>query len=98
MVGRNKRKYLSDNDLSELVNKDVVTIPKVNSDGSELDFTSENEDSGNGEVDGDNEIVNEIQPGTWFMTGVDCPPFPFCGQPGLNMQIQEIFIYRPICF
>ena len=59
------------------------------SDGSELDFTRENDDSGNDEVFGN----NVIQPGTCFMTGVERPHFPFCGQPGLNMQIEEILYY-----
>ena len=80
---------MSDYDLSELINRECSDNSESEySDGSELDFTSENEDSGN-EVDG----YNEIHPGTWFMTGVERRPFPFCGQPGLNMQIEEILYY-----
>ena len=84
---------MSDSGLCELINREYSDNSESEySDGSELDFTSENEDSGN-EVDGDNEIVSEIHPGTWFMTGVERRPFPFCGQPGLNMQIEEILYY-----
>ena len=85
---------MSNYDLSELINRECSDNSESEySDGSELDFTSENEDSGNDEVDGDNEIVNEIHPGTWFMTGVERRHFPFCGQPVLNIQIEEIYIY-----
>ena len=71
--------------MSELINSKCSDNSESEySDGSELDFTWENE------VDCDNEIVNEILSGTWFMTAVDRPPFPLYGQPGLNMQIEEI--------
>ena len=40
MAGRNKRKYLSDNDLSELVNRECSDNSESEySGGSELDFT-----------------------------------------------------------
>lgn len=106
MAGRNKRKrFLNDDDLSELMNKTDGSESEY-SDDSEMDFSSESEDEDDRPMEEVNEVVCDMQPGTWSSVGKERPPFLFSGQPGLNVQIDdpanpleffELFITREIC-